>query len=248
MANEDRRIMVVKKKVLFPGGDNHFEGFRPMAEYDYRKIINGSTEIANEEVVGPRIIKTPLRGRKVPNARFIGSRAADDELRITSYITIATSSGEVYSFVRGSDNVAAPLSICIQGPVYQEDASRTDTTYSGPLKSGVLREVRKQINPDRKVALDPVPVGFLNFETGRYAGKFGLVYFGLTSSRDATPRKRRAQSKAVPLTGWKVTDVPTLEQLCAEDCKQEHGCSDTRLDLVSAAILGTLKEYLAKFT
>lgn len=184
----EKRVMVIGSGVLFPNDSDLFNGFKPVASCDYRKIIEIEGKFVEQSKIGP------------------------DDKKIFSYIIfINVNSKEAYAFSRGEDN--KKISVCIEGPVYSSDA-KGDMRYAGfskVLKAGALREINKQVKVE--ATLDDCH-GFVNLEDQNYKARFGLLYFALTKSQGIRTQSRRTRVLPIGFAGKK--SVLELESLRSE--------------------------------
>lgn len=208
MQNKNK-VFAIGRGILFSSDPDRFEGYRPISEVDYtEKILKEATF-------------TELGG---------------DEKQICPYIVfINPNLNGVYTFYR-RESIDSRISFFIEGIVNLEDVKRDNLGPKNPLKECVLREARKQIQPqDGKVIVEPDPIGFVNFQDARYGSKFGLVYVALVQSKDirANPRKTRV----IPISGIDLKNISELESLCGT----------SSVDKASKTLFNPLKEHIENF-
>jgi len=232
MANKLKDVMAVKTNALFPFGDNHFIGFKPLEEFDYRNIILEKTKKES--------------GTYSYNFRFArrsGIRSGEKQVK-TYFTTFKPGRGDkltkVYVFSR---NQKLDSTLVLDSPVYFKDAKNArdkrdpeETSLTLSLKRGRKEQIRlpaggKLTSKDENAASFEC-VGFLNYEDGPFADTFGILYFFKIN-----PYKSGSKVTPTKSLNLEIESRRTVSEL--EKTLQEEGMDD-----ISRDIFGYLKDYV----
>jgi len=163
---EEQRILVVLKKKLFgPNGERHFQGFRKLGEVDYETLI----------LEGKEIMRRGSDKEPIDHPEGNAERSLDYKQPIGYMIVANTKTEKIFAYQRSSNDahyresrLQGKWSWGIGGHIEPQDGE------SNPIRESRLRELAEEIEIDGKI-LETKVLGYINDE----ADDVGNVHFGV---------------------------------------------------------------------